>query len=65
MPRTIAPADAAQVEAARRAVALLREARDLLVHAGSPRAADRVRLALTSAGGAVRHVERRSSSPLD
>jgi hypothetical protein len=54
------PADESQVSAAELAVVRLREARDLLVHAGSPRAVARVRLALTSAEGAVRHAKCRS-----
>lgn len=43
--------------AARIALAKLQEARDLLKIAGAPRAMERVRLAITSAGGAVRHAE--------
>lgn len=43
------------------AVGRLREARDLLVAAGAPRAAARVRSALKSAEGAVRNAEARTS----
>ena len=43
--------------AAKIALAKLQEARDLLKIAGAPRAMERVRLAITSAGGAVRHAE--------
>lgn len=41
--------------AAKIALAKLQEARDLLKIAGAPRAMERVRLAITSVGGAVRH----------
>lgn len=44
---------------ARNAVSKLREARDFLVLAGAGRAADKVRAALKSAEGAVRHAERK------
>lgn len=50
-PRPDAPAD----ERYRYALGLLRQARDLLD--GAPRAQKRVRLALTSTDGAVRHAE--------
>lgn len=53
------PAPPSGAEAARLAVEKLREARDLLIAAGASRAVDRVRLALTSAGGAVRAAEGR------
>ena len=43
--------------AIRMAIAHLRIARDLLKEAGAPRTTERVRLALTSAGGALRHAE--------
>ena len=46
------------LERVRRAVALLREARGLLVEAGAGLAAAKVRRALKSAEGAERHVER-------
>lgn len=47
-----------------RAIRLLREARDLLKKAGARRTVLRVRLALTSAQGALRHAAG-VSSPLD
>ncbi|WP_378952143.1 hypothetical protein [Mesorhizobium sp. ANAO-SY3R2] len=49
------------VEAARAAVQALRFARDCLVAANAPRAAERTRLALSSATGAVRHVENKAA----
>lgn len=64
MARPIQPADDATVAAARLALERLREARNLLELAGAPRAADRVRLAITSAGGAVRHAESRRGRTL-
>lgn len=45
------------VQAARAAVAALAYARDCLKAAGAARAADKARLALSSAKGAVRHAE--------
>ncbi|QQS15261.1 MAG: hypothetical protein IPK81_14080 [Rhodospirillales bacterium] len=42
---------------AREAESMLRRARDMLIQAGAPRAADKVRAAIKSAGGAVRHAE--------
>lgn len=42
-------------EAIDEAIGLLRKARDLLIKAEAPRAAEKVRFALTSAGGAARH----------
>lgn len=47
-------------EAIYRAIVHLRLARDLLVRAKAKRAAARVRLALTSAGGAARHAINRA-----
>lgn len=44
-------------ERIREAIRLLRSARDLLKQAGAPRATDKVRKALTSTGGALRHAE--------
>ena len=41
----------------RQAIDHLRAARDLLKSAGAPRTVHRVRLALSSAGGALRHAE--------
>jgi hypothetical protein len=42
-----------------RAIEHLKEARRLLLRAPAPKTAERVRLALTSAGGALRHVHHR------
>lgn len=52
--------ETAEAKAAR-AVDYLRQARDLLKGAGAIRAVDRVRLAITSAGGAVRHAQGKAS----
>lgn len=48
----------------RDAVDLLRQARDLLAGAGAKRAADKARLALSSAKGALRHADNKSSAAL-
>lgn len=45
------------VEKIAAAIEHLRKARELLKQAGAKRATERVRLALTSAGGALRHAE--------
>lgn len=50
-------------EKCRAALELLRNARDLLAEAGATRAADRVRLAITSTGGAIRHAEGKAARP--
>lgn len=55
----IVPQDA--VQAARAAVEALAFARDCLKAAGADRAADKARLALSSAKGAVRHAEGKAS----
>lgn len=55
--RAAPAAGATPASNARAALAHLRTARDLLAKA--PRTQDRVRLAITSCGGAVRHAERR------
>jgi hypothetical protein len=60
MARPFIPADRNQVQAARLAMVKLREARDLLKDARCPLAVDKVRLAIASTGGAIRHVEARS-----
>lgn len=52
-----APIDPTPESMAREAESLLRRARDLLAQAGAPRAADKVRAAIKSAGGAVRHAQ--------
>lgn len=54
---TVAPG--APVDLARSAVAHLTAARDLLKRVGASRTVDRVRLAISSAKGAVRHAEHR------
>lgn len=46
-----------------KAIRKLRKARNLLVKAGARRTADRVRKALTSAGGALRHAEGKALRP--
>lgn len=51
----------AALEATRDAVECLRQARNLLVKAGANRAADKVRVAMKSAEGAVRHAEGKAS----
>lgn len=48
-----------QVGNVKQAIECLRAARDLLRVADCPRTIARVRLAITSAGGALRHVEHR------
>ena len=60
MPRQLTPAGSADVQRVRRALTLLREARDLLRQAGAARTVERVQAAIKSADGAVRHVERRA-----
>jgi hypothetical protein len=54
---------ASPVENCRAALELLRNARDLLAEAGAMRAADKVRLAITSTGGAIRHAEGKAIRP--
>lgn len=53
------PATPAHVGNVKQAIECLRAARDLLKTADCPQTVRRVRLALTSAGGALRHVEHR------
>lgn len=60
MARSIKPASPADPARVARAVALLREARDLLAAADCPQSLARVRAAIRSADGARRHVDRRS-----
>jgi len=55
---TIRPVKADDLTEIRAAIAKLREARDLLAHAGAKRAAEYVRRALKSAEGAERHALR-------
>jgi len=61
MPRQLKPAESADVIRVRRALSLLREARDLLRQVGAVRTVERVQAAIKSADGAVRHVERRAA----
>lgn len=63
MARPLRPADPAAVQAVDSAIVHLRTARDLLAMAGADKAAARVRLALSSADGARRHVDRRLVRP--
>jgi len=55
-PKPYQPGDFSKVV---EAIAILRQARHLLVKAGARKTADRVRRALSSAYGARRHVQRR------
>ena len=57
--KTVEPSSA--VGKARLGETYLRRARDLLKGAGATRAVERVRLAITSAGGAVRHAQGKAS----
>lgn len=61
MARTIRPATVRDVQNIRRAHALMREARDLLAGAGATKAVTAARSAIASAGGALRHAERREA----
>lgn len=56
---TVRPITNAELAAVQRAERLLRESLGLLVEADCPRTAERVRRAIKSAGGAVRHAYRR------
>jgi hypothetical protein len=53
------PATPMHVGNVKQAIECLRSARDLLKVANCPHTVKRIRLALTSAGGALRHVEHR------
>jgi hypothetical protein len=57
--RSLKPALISDVEDVRKALDCLRRARDLLKRANAKQSAKRVRLAITSAAGALRHVNRR------
>jgi hypothetical protein len=59
MARPIQPADSRELTLVDVALAHLISARDLLAEAESPQALARVRLAISSARGARRHMERR------
>ncbi len=54
------PATPKQVGGVKQAIECLRAARELLKGAGCHNSVKRVRLALTSAGGALRHIEHRA-----
>ena len=56
---SLKPATAVDVRDVDRAIDYLRLARDLLKQAGADKAADKVRVALKSAEGASRHIQRR------
>ena len=62
MARPLKPASELDMLAVRHAQRKLREAIRLLRAAGCPRTLARTRLALSSAAGAVRHIERRHFS---
>lgn len=55
----IRPAITPQADRLERCIALLRQARDLAIEADCPKTVRRIRLALTSAGGAERHMRHR------
>lgn len=61
MPRRLKPATIRDVHRVRRSLHLLRDARDELAEVGASRALQRVRAAITSTEGALRHVERRAA----
>lgn len=60
MARPLRPATAADVDDVADALALLIAARDKLARANAPQALKRVRLAITSTGGALRHARSRA-----
>lgn len=62
MPRQLRHADASTVALTESALADLRAARDKLAKAGATVAADKVRAAITSTLGAVRHADRRRAA---
>lgn len=61
MPRPLKPANAQTVALVESALQDLRNARDKLAKAGASLAVEKVRLAITSTGGAVRHAQRRAT----
>lgn len=63
MSRPLRPALPGDVTKTRLALLHLRSARELLAEVGAPKALERVRLAIASAEGAVRHAERRRTQP--
>lgn len=60
MTRPLKPATELQVLHMIDALALLKAARHSLKEAGASKTLQRVRLTLTSAGGALRHIQRRA-----
>jgi hypothetical protein len=60
MPRPLRPFNPNAVRNARRAVDLIRDARDALIAAGADRAVNATRRALASAEGAARYAEGRA-----
>jgi hypothetical protein len=60
MAKTIAPADADTIEHANLVVSHLRAALSHALKANSPRTADKIRAAIKSAGGALRHAQHRA-----
>lgn len=61
MARPLNPASADQAGAVRDALQLLRDARDKLTAAEAPQALAKVRAAISSTEGALRHVGRRAA----
>lgn len=61
MARPLKPADPESVVAVSGALAALKTARDTFARHGCEQTAARVRLAITSANGALRHIERRAA----
>lgn len=59
MPRALTPATPSTVALVASALSDLKSARDKLAKAGASRAVEKVRAAITSTGGAVRHAGRR------
>lgn len=63
MARALKPATGAQLRCTRMALDCLKEARRYLAAADAPRSLARVKAAINSTEGAVRHAERRASQP--
>jgi hypothetical protein len=61
MSRPLKPACQLDVQDVQTALQCLRRARDLLRNVGAERSLARVRLAITSTGGALRHIQHRAS----
>lgn len=62
MASPLQPASYADVRTAQQALEHLRFARDLLASVGAKKAAQRVRRAVASTDGAVRHIQRRHAA---